>query len=84
VFLGLLIQPHGFRAGSHSANLNGYEFSGEGQVLPFLGLVADYSGHYGRDSLHEQNFLFGPRVSVSVGRFTPYGQILFGAGHLVR
>jgi hypothetical protein len=81
VFLGYSYNHMDFGQGV-TRNLNGYEFSGEGQVLPFLGVVADYSGHYGRDSLHEQNFLLGPRVSVSVGRFTPFGQILFGVGHL--
>jgi len=81
VFLGYSYNHMDFGQGATS-NLNGYEFSGEGQVLPFLGLVADYSGHYGSNSLHEQNFLFGPRVSAKVGRFTPFGQILFGVGHL--
>jgi opacity protein-like surface antigen len=81
VFLGYSYSHLDFGQGV-TRNVNGYEFSGEGQVLPFLGLVADYSGHYGSNSIHEQNFLFGPRVSVSVGRFTPFGQILFGAAHL--
>lgn len=81
VFLGYSYNHMDFGQGV-TRNLNGYEFSGEGQVLPFLGLVADYSGHYGSNSLHEQNFLFGPRVSATVGRFTPFGQILFGAAHL--
>jgi hypothetical protein len=31
--------------------------------------------------IHEQNYLFGPRVSVSVGRFTPFAQALVGIGH---
>jgi len=29
------------------ANLNGWNGSVEGKVLPFIGLVADFSGHYG-------------------------------------
>ncbi len=33
------------------ANTNGWEASLEGKVLPFLGLVADFDGHYG-----SQNF----------------------------
>jgi len=81
VFLGYSYNHLDFGQ-SVTRNTNGYEFSGEGQVLPFLGLVADYSGHYGRDSLHEQNFLFGPRLSVNVGRVTPFGQALFGVGHI--
>jgi len=26
--------------------------------------------------------LFGPRVSVSIGKFTPFGHVLVGAGHV--
>ena len=65
-----------------SRNLNGYELSGEGRVLPFIGIVADYSSHFGSSSFHEQNFLVGPRASVTVGRFTPFAHALFGVGHL--
>lgn len=30
----------------------------------------------------EHNFLFGPRVSASVGKFRPFAQALFGAAHV--
>jgi opacity protein-like surface antigen len=33
-------------------------------------------------STHVETFLFGPRVSVSVGKFRPFGEVLFGAGHI--
>ena len=33
-------------------------------------------------SFTEHNFLFGPRVSVSVGKFRPFAQALFGGGHV--
>src|SRR5271166_1874068 len=33
------------------ANMNGWEASLEGKVVPFLGFVADFDGHYG-----SQNF----------------------------
>jgi hypothetical protein len=33
-------------------------------------------------STHVQNFLFGPRVSATVGKFRPFGEVLFGAGHI--
>lgn len=33
-------------------------------------------------NISEQNYLFGPRVSVSVGKFRPFAEALFGAGHL--
>jgi hypothetical protein len=30
----------------------------------------------------ERNFLFGPRVSVSVGKFRPFAEALFGGAHV--
>ena len=30
----------------------------------------------------EHNFLFGPRVSMSVGRFRPFAEALFGGSHI--
>ena len=82
------------------ANTNGWEASLEGKVAPFLGLVADFDGHYGSQNfvgsvcgvictpaafnadVTEHNFLFGPRVSFSVGRFRPFAEALFGAAHV--
>jgi opacity protein-like surface antigen len=85
------------------ASLNGWEGSIEGKVFPHVGLVADFSGHYGSQDFfaicplvpvgasgcaitsaatHELNVLFGPRVSFSVGRWTPFGQGLFGVAHI--
>jgi opacity protein-like surface antigen len=31
---------------------------------------------------HVQTFLFGPRVSVPISRFTPFAHVLLGAGHI--
>jgi hypothetical protein len=78
------------------ADLNGWEGSLEGKVLPWVGLVADFSGHYGAQitgtcpaqtcpgnvNFNEQNILFGPRVSVSIGKIRPFAQALFGASHI--
>jgi len=33
-------------------------------------------------SLHEQTFLFGPRVSASVGKIRPFAELLIGAAHV--
>src|ERR1700728_257095 len=33
-------------------------------------------------SVTEHNFLFGPRVSFSVGRFRPFAEALFGGAHV--
>jgi opacity protein-like surface antigen len=90
-------------ASNQTGNLNGWDGSLEGKVFPFIGIVADVSGHYGsreftigceaiptppcvpqtanvHANLH--TYLFGPRASVSVGRFTPFAQALFGAAHI--
>jgi hypothetical protein len=87
------------------ANTNGWEASVEGKVLPFIGIVADFDGHYGSQNfglgtvpvgacpssgcpvnfnanVTEHNFLFGPRVSVSVSKFRPFAQAMFGVGHV--
>lgn len=83
------------------ANLNGWEGSVEGKIFPFVGMVADFSGHYGTQNFvnpgatcvpgavcptssntHEENFLFGPRISASVGSWRPFAEALFGAGHI--
>jgi hypothetical protein len=72
-------------------NLNGWDASVEGKVLSFIGIVGDFSGHYGSQGLplinlnaniSEHNFLFGPRVSVSVRKVRPFAQALFGASHI--
>jgi len=82
------------------ANLNGWNASLEGRVLPWVGLVGDSSGHYGSQvfgvvcttqpcplpivnaNVREHNFLFGPRVSFSAGKFRPFAQALLGVGHV--
>ncbi len=86
----------GYSVQNQSNNVNGYEFTGEGKVFPFLGVVGDISSYFGSATgsgplcpaplcsgtvsynIREQNYLFGPRVSVSVGRVTPFAQGLFG------
>ena len=81
------------------ANLNGWEASLEGKVFPWVGIVADFSGHYGSQNFpavcqpfggscavnanfNERDVLFGPRVSMSVGKFRPFAEALFGVGHV--
>jgi len=72
-------------------NTNGWNASLEGKLLPWVGIVADFAGHYGSQRVpnipslsadgHINTFLFGPRVSVSVKKFRPFAEALFGAGH---
>jgi hypothetical protein len=82
-------------SGTHS-NLNGWNGSLEGKFLPWIGIVADLSGHYGTAQFpgtcpspctitgdaRIYSFIFGPRVSVSVGKITPFAHALFGASHI--
>jgi opacity protein-like surface antigen len=78
-------------------NLNGWEASFEGKILPFVGIVGDVAGHYGSQNLteatpnglitvnvtgHEQEYLFGPRLSVPVGKFTPFAEAFVGVAHI--
>jgi len=92
---------------SSRTSLNGWNASVEGKVLPFIGLVGDFSGHYGSanfvssgictvapgalpggciattsGSVSEHNFLFGPRASVTLGKFRPFVHALIGGAHL--
>jgi hypothetical protein len=74
-----------------TSNLNGWDFTLEGKFAPWIGLVADIDGHYGNHNFSgisadvaAHNVLFGPRLSVSVGRFRPFGELLFGVGHISR
>jgi hypothetical protein len=80
------------------ANANGWEGTLEGKVLPFVGIIADFSGHYGSQNfpgplcpncpgtinanVTEHNVLFGPRVSASVGKFRPFAEAMFGVGRV--
>ncbi len=79
-------------------NANGWEGTLEGKVLPWVGILADFSGHYGSqdfafpcslgpcgtisENVNEYNVLFGPRVSTSVGKFRPFAEAMFGIGHV--
>jgi opacity protein-like surface antigen len=70
--------------GNHNG-LNGWAASLEGKVFPLVGIVADFSGHYGTPegvSTKEYNFLFGPRVSFSLQKFRPFAHALFGVSHI--
>jgi hypothetical protein len=83
--------------------LNGFEGTVEGKIIPWVGIVADFSANYGTQqfsvpvacpvgigpcgpaienfNVHVDNFLFGPRVSVSVGKFRPFAEGLVGVAH---
>jgi opacity protein-like surface antigen len=87
----------GLSSGLNRPNLSGWEASLEGKVFPHIGIVADLSGHYGSESFtaatpsgttdvnvtgHELEVLFGPRVSIPVGKLTPFVEAFFGVAHI--
>jgi hypothetical protein len=64
-------------------NTHGWEISGAFKPIPWLGAVADFSGHYGStrgSNLHLNTYLFGPQVSLPA-RVSPFVHVLFGAAH---
>lgn len=78
-------------------NLNGWGASLEGKVFPHLGIVTDFSNRYGSQNFtlatpngfrnvnvtgHEWEILFGPRLSVPVGKFTPFAEAMAGVAHI--
>ncbi len=83
---------------SNTGNLNGWEASLEGRIAPWAGLVVDASTNYGTLQLSNQHLtgtpgfipstprvatlLFGPRLSISRGKFRPFAQALVGIAHL--
>ncbi len=100
VFLGYSHVSADVNSGNR-VGLNGWDGSLEGQVLPWIGIIADISGVYGahdypnvcgilvipgqpcpaaNTAIH--NVLFGPRVSVPIGNFTPFAHALFGVSHI--
>jgi hypothetical protein len=96
IFVGYSFSREDAVAGGRpSINVNGWEGSLEGKFLPWIGIVADFGAHYGsstelngiappgpsRIDVKRYTFLFGPRVSIPVGRFTPFAHALFGAAH---
>jgi len=83
--------PHGLPAGQAgpTVNMSGWEASVEGKYLPWLGVVADLDWHYGSRSItppfpvsaSRHQIMFGPKASISMGRYTPFAQALFGVTH---
>lgn len=75
-------------------NLNGWNASAEIKAIRWIGLVADFSGTYGSDPINAfvelgsapkdastrvYTYLFGPRVSLQIGRVRPFAEAMVGA-----
>jgi hypothetical protein len=98
VFFGYSYYNTDLSSNVNRTSANGWEASVEGKIIPFVGVVADFDGHYGSQSFASvcafggvcsvsgnfslYNYLFGPRVSVSVAKIRPFAEVLVGAGHV--
>ena len=76
--------PPGPPSISQNVNLwDGWELAGQYKFIPFVGMVADFSGNYGTldgANVHVNTYLFGPQVSLP-GRVSPFAHVLIGAAH---
>jgi hypothetical protein len=97
VFFGYSYYSTDLTSSSNRVNTNGWEASVEGKIIPWVGIVADFDSHYGSQNIPtvcqfggvcavnagfvERNFLFGPRVSVKLGKVRPFAEALFGGAH---
>lgn len=80
-----------------TAGMSGWETSAEGKYLPWLGVVADLDWHYGgrsttgcsllggchtfRLNASRDTLLFGPRASITRGKYRPFAEFLLGLGY---
>jgi len=62
------------------ANTNGWEAQATGNLSEYIGVTADFDGHYGNGG-HDYNFLFGPTLSYRTDKLTPFAHVLFGGSH---
>ncbi len=74
----LRVSPGG---GAPGANTNGWEAQATVNLSGYLGVTADFDGHYGEVfgiGGHDYNFLFGPTVFHRMDKATAFAHILFG------
>jgi len=87
----------GIDSGLARPNLNGWGASLGGKLFPHVGIVTDFSSHYGSETFvsespngplrvnvtgHEWEVLFGPRLSIPIGNFTPFAEGMIGVAHI--
>lgn len=70
-------------------NFNGGSGSVAYNVIPWVGIVADFGGYhwngsgiYAGEDGTAVSYMFGPKVSMHLGRVTPFVQSLYGGTHL--
>src|SRR5215472_6599363 len=77
--------------GIYGGVTNGWNASLNAKVMPNVGLVADFAGYYKTigyggnvpsDHSTTYTFTFGPQISKTFSRLTPFGHALIGFGHI--
>jgi hypothetical protein len=71
-------------------SLSGWNASATFKIVRYVGFVADFAGYYPGysactgcgQSAKIHTLLFGPQVSVRIGRVTPFARFLFGDTHM--
>src|SRR5271154_1561023 len=58
-----------------SLNLNGWNASLTGNVKPWFGITADFSGSY-KNGGHIYTYMFGPTIAARSRRMTPFAHAL--------
>jgi len=64
-----------------AANASGWEAAATWNWNHWLGLKADFDGHYCCDGQHEHNFLFGPQFTMRRHRANVFFHALGGVSH---
>jgi hypothetical protein len=77
-----------------SNDLQGWNIALDFNKSKHYAIVADFTGNYGKysDKLNQKenrnikahSFLFGPKVTIPQGRYSPFVQALFGVYHINR
>lgn len=88
------VNTFGFANGNH-LHLTGWEATFEGRVYHLVGFLADVDNRNGtlcagpippcipgNITVGQSDILFGPRVSLPIGRFRPFAEGLFGFEHV--
>jgi opacity protein-like surface antigen len=75
-------------SGVSSVNTNGWTGSLTQKVNRFVGVTAEFNGNYNDNILgttykgNVHNFLFGPRLSYTAGKITPFAHALYGVSRV--
>jgi opacity protein-like surface antigen len=72
----------------HNDTLHGWNASLTTYIKPWIGITADFSGHYGGtfsvlysdNSFMSHRAMVGPQVKLRHGRWEPFSHALFGVG----